>query len=213
MRPAILNPLFAEVTVLKGVGPALAKPLERLGIARVLDVAFHLPTGWVDRVPRESLDAADAGRIIAITLTAQSYRQSGPRSPVRVSAVDEAGNHVSLVYFGCNGGWVKKLLPIGEARRVSGKLETYGQELQIVHPDYVVPLDEGPAAGGREAIYPVNIRVRANQRDGILRAIRRKVLVLFAKEGIALGTPTSTVVMQAAPDATAAQPPTSLTGS
>ena len=31
MRPDILNPLFAEVEVLKGIGPALAKPLHRLG--------------------------------------------------------------------------------------------------------------------------------------------------------------------------------------
>ncbi|HCB74643.1 MAG TPA: hypothetical protein DEP91_00440, partial [Sphingomonas bacterium] len=50
MRPQLLNPLFAEITALKGVGPALAKPLERLKIARVVDMAFHLPTGYVDRV-------------------------------------------------------------------------------------------------------------------------------------------------------------------
>ncbi len=53
MRPDILNPLFAEITALKGVGPALAKPLDRLGIARVLDLLFHLPTGWIDRGPRD----------------------------------------------------------------------------------------------------------------------------------------------------------------
>ena len=35
MRPEILNPLFAETLVLKGVGPALAKPLDRLGLTRV----------------------------------------------------------------------------------------------------------------------------------------------------------------------------------
>ena len=72
MRPDILNPLFAEVTALKGIGPGLAKPLERLGLERIVDVAFHLPTGWIDRVPRLILDMADAGRTIAITLTAQS---------------------------------------------------------------------------------------------------------------------------------------------
>ena len=57
MRPEILNPLFAETLVLKGVGPALAKPLDRLGLARVVDVAFHLPTGYVDRVPRTDPEA------------------------------------------------------------------------------------------------------------------------------------------------------------
>jgi len=55
MRPEILNPLFAEVTALKGVGAALAKPLDRLGLSRVVDVAFHLPTGHVDRLPRTEL--------------------------------------------------------------------------------------------------------------------------------------------------------------
>ncbi len=156
MRPEILNPLFAEVTALKGVGPALAKPLDRLGLSRVVDVAFHLPTGWIDRVPREELDMADAGRTIAITLTAQSYRSSAGRGPTRAQATDALGNYVSLVYFGGNSGWVKKLLPLGEPRRVSGRLEMYGQELQIVHPDYVLPLEEAGDTPEREAIYPLS---------------------------------------------------------
>jgi ATP-dependent DNA helicase RecG len=156
MRPEILNPLFAEVTALKGVGPALAKPLERLGLARAVDVAFHLPTGYVDRVPRETLDVADVGRTIAITLTPHEHRGSAGRGPTRVQATDAGGNYVTLVYFGGNGGWAKKLLPSGEPRRVSGRLDSYGQELQIVHPDYVVPLDEAPALGEREAIYPLS---------------------------------------------------------
>jgi ATP-dependent DNA helicase RecG len=154
MRPEILNPLFAEVTALKGIGPGLAKPLERLGLARAVDVAFHLPTGFIDRVPREELDAADAGRIIAITLTAVNYRFGGSaRSPARVQAVDAKGNYVTLVFFGGNSGWAKKLLPLNEPRFVSGKLETYGQELQIVHPDLVLPPEEAESVG-REAVYP-----------------------------------------------------------
>ena len=154
MRPDILNPLFAEITALKGVGAALAKPLERLGLARVVDVAFHLPTGFVDRVPRDALDEADVGRTIAITLTPRDYRSSGSmRGPTRVNAYDAAGNHVGLVYFGGNAGWAKKLLPVGEAKRVSGRLDRYGQELQIVHPELGEP---GEAFQEREAIYPLS---------------------------------------------------------
>ncbi len=156
MRPQILNPLFAEVTALKGVGPALAKPLERLGLSRVVDVAFHLPTGWIDRVARDELEMADAGRTISITLTAVSYRSSAGRGPTRAQATDAKGNYVSLVYFGGNSGWVKKLLPLGEPRRVSGRLEMYGEELQIVHPDYVLPLEEAGDTPEREAIYPLS---------------------------------------------------------
>ena len=64
MRPEILNPLFAEVAALKGVGPALAKPLERLKLSRVVDVAFHLPTGWVDRLRRDEIPLA--ARVFAV---------------------------------------------------------------------------------------------------------------------------------------------------
>ncbi|RXD06911.1 ATP-dependent DNA helicase RecG [Sphingomonas sp. UV9] len=153
MRPEILNPLFAETLVLKGVGPALAKPLDRLGLARVVDVAFHLPTGYVDRVPRTELMASDAGRIIVITLTAREHRVSSGRGPTRVQAADIHGNIVSLVFFGGSSGWAKKLLPIGEAKRVSGRLDEYGQDLQIVHPDIV---EQDEELREREPIYPLS---------------------------------------------------------
>ena len=169
MRPDILNPLFAEITALKGVGPGLAKPLDKLGLHRVLDMAFHLPTGWIDRLPRDELDMADAGRTIAITLTAVEHRSGNGRGPARVRAVDDKGNYVSLVYFGGHPGWSKKLLPTGEPRRVSGRLEMYGQELQMVHPDYVLPLDEAPDVGEREAIYPLSEGI-TSRRMGQLTA-------------------------------------------
>lgn len=167
MRPELLNPLFAEVTALKGVGTQLAKPLDRLGLSRVVDVLFHLPSGYVDRLDRDELDAGDVGRVVAITLTPLQYRQSGPRSPVRVHAVDGVGNVVSLVYFGGNGGWVKKLLPLNEPRRVSGRLDAYGQELQIVHPDHVLPLDQADEIGGREAVYPLSEGITSKRLAGL----------------------------------------------
>ena len=156
MRPEILNPLFAEVEALKGIGPGLKKPLERLGLARAVDIAFHLPTGWIDRKRVERLDVADVGRVITVPLTAVDYRQSGSgRGPMRVHATDAEGDYVSLVYFGGNPGWARKLFPLGEPRIVSGKLEAYGQDLQIVHPDHVLkPGEELPAA--REPVYPLS---------------------------------------------------------
>lgn len=59
---------------------------------------------------------------------------------------------------------------------------------------------------GREIIYPVNIRVRANQRDGVLRELRRRIILAFEKEGIPLGTSSNMLIMQQKPDPTA--PPT-----
>lgn len=167
MRPDILNPLFAEVTSLKGVGPGLAKPLERLRIARVVDVAFHLPTGHIDRFPRDELMVSDAGRVIAIPVTVKEHRvSSSPRGPTRVRAEDAAGNSVALVYFGGNSGWVKKLLPVGETKIVSGRLDLYGQDLQIVHPDLGESTEDFRE---REAIYPLSEGI-TSRRLGALAA-------------------------------------------
>jgi ATP-dependent DNA helicase RecG len=157
MRPEILNPLFAEVTALKGVGAALARPLERLKLARVIDIAFHLPTGAIERVARDELDMADAGRTIAITVTPRDIRtSSSPRGPARVNAFDALGNHVSLTYFGGGSGWVRKLYTLGEPVRISGKLEMYGQELQIIHPDIAGNGEGEDGFREREPVYPLS---------------------------------------------------------
>ena len=153
MRPALLNPLFAEVEVLKGVGPQLMKPLKRLGLTRVVDLLFHLPTGWIDRKRVERLDEGDVGRVIAVVLTARDYRQSGgPKSPLRIQATDAKGDYVTLVYFR-NPGWAKQQLPLGTPRLVSGRLDRYGQELQMVHPDHVLDPAEADQLPEREPVY------------------------------------------------------------
>jgi small conductance mechanosensitive channel len=65
-------------------------------------------------------------------------------------------------------------------------------DVTVADPD-ILGVDK---INGREVIYPVNFRVRANQKDGVLRAMRRKILTRFQQERIPLGVPTSTVVMQ-----------------
>jgi small conductance mechanosensitive channel len=61
---------------------------------------------------------------------------------------------------------------------------------------------------GREVVYPVNIRVRANQRDGVLRELRRRIILAFEKEGIPLGISSSMLVMHKTdPTAPPALPP------
>ncbi len=155
MRPEILNPLFAEVEVLKGVGPAVAKPLKRLGVERVVDVLFHLPNGWIERKRVETVDMADAGQVVTVEVTPVNYREGGGRGPMQVHVTDRAGNYLSLVYFN-NPGWAKKQLPIGETRIVSGRMEMYGQELQMVHPDHVLKPEEAAELPDREPVYPLS---------------------------------------------------------
>ena len=175
MRPELLNPLFAEISVLKGVGNALAKPLDRLGLTRMVDLAFHLPTGWVERKRVDRLELGDVGRTIIVTLTPVDYRASGsPRAPFRVVAEDGHGHRVTLAFFGRNSGWPRKLLPLGEPRVVSGKLEAWGDQLQIVHPDHVAEPGEAGDLKLCEPVYPLSEGIgAARMRDLVGQALER----------------------------------------
>ncbi len=48
---------------------------------------------------------------------------------------------------------------------------------------------------GREVLYPVNLRVRANQRDPVLRELRRQILKTFETRGIPLGNSASLLLL------------------
>ena len=76
-------------------------------------------------------------------------------------------------------------------------------EVAIADPD-VLGVDR---INGREVSYPVNLRVKANQKDGVLREIRRRVLMEFAKDGIPLGVPATAILQPPVAAAAAAASP------
>jgi small conductance mechanosensitive channel len=59
---------------------------------------------------------------------------------------------------------------------------------------------------GRAVTYPVQIRVRANQRDVVLRELRRRIILTFELDGIPLGNDPANMLILRAPNPTA--PPT-----
>ncbi|MBU6165904.1 MAG: ATP-dependent DNA helicase RecG [Alphaproteobacteria bacterium] len=168
MRPALLNPLFADVAALKGVGTAQVRQLARLKITRVIDLAFHLPVMMIERQAVERLDETLVGQPVIVPLTPVRHDRGGPRSPLRVAAVDRGGQWVDLIYFGQTASWAQTRLPLGVEKRITGKLDRYGQTLQIAHAE-VAAMDAGPPAQPREAVYPLTEGV-TNRRMGQLVA-------------------------------------------
>ena len=154
MRPDRLNPLFAETASLEGVGPKLTKPLEKLGLTRVRDVVYHLPDRFVQRRAVADLDEAREGEQIVVALTPVEHRAPrNDRGPYRVLAKDAKGNTLALTYFGRASYTAKKQLPVGEKRWVAGRLDRYGDMLQIVHPDHVATSSAGRMGHLLEPVY------------------------------------------------------------
>ncbi|MFC3096342.1 ATP-dependent DNA helicase RecG [Alteraurantiacibacter palmitatis] len=154
MRPEILNPLFAETDSLDGVGPKLKRPLEKLRLTRLRDIAYHLPQRFVMRRAVTALDDAAEGEQIVIALTPVEHRAgSSSRAPYRVLAQDGAGDICALTWFGKASYTARKQLPLGEKRWVAGRLDRYGEMRQIVHPDHIAAESSALAGNLVEPVY------------------------------------------------------------
>jgi ATP-dependent DNA helicase RecG len=164
MRPPILNPLFASATGLKGIGPKLEKALARLvrdgsdsgAPARIVDLLFHLPSGVVDRSYRPVIRDLPQQGVVTVLATVMRHRTPprGSRTPYRIEVADETG-HLTLVFFHAFADHLRRILPVGQQRYVSGRVEWYDGIPQIVHPDYVVAPDEFAKLPVVEPIYPL----------------------------------------------------------
>ena len=56
---------------------------------------------------------------------------------------------------------------------------------------------------GRAVTYPIQIRVRVNQRDAVLRELRRRIILAFERQGIPLGNDPANMLILRAPNPTA----------
>ncbi len=168
-RPFILDPLFRGLTALSGVGPKNSKLLEKLvGGPKVLDMLWHLPVDFIDRSFSPDVASAPNGRIVTIELTIDKHIPNARRSlPYRIQARDGSGM-ISLVFFHANRAWLEKQLPIGEKRVISGKVEYFGGNPQIVHPDAIEKPDNRDAIEAVEPIYPLT--------QGISNKVLRKAM-------------------------------------
>jgi ATP-dependent DNA helicase RecG len=156
MRPEILNPLFAPLTSLPGVGPKLAPLVERVaGGPHVADLLWLRPRDTIDRSFTPKIMEAPDGRVATLRVTIDRHFPSdSSRRPWRVRCSDETG-FLHLVYFHARKDWLEKLLPEGEERIVSGKIEHFNNEVRMTHPDHVVPVDQLDEVLGIEPVYPL----------------------------------------------------------
>src|SRR6266704_1072810 len=161
MRPALLNPLFAPVTSLSGVGPKQDKLfrylLGRDETPRLVDLLLHLPASVIDRRTRPKIRDAVPGTVVTLEVTVDRHRPTpgrNPRAPHLVYASDDTGD-VVLTYFRAQPGYVEKLLPVGAKRYVSGIAQMYDGTLQITHPDRVVDEEGFAKLSGIDPVYPL----------------------------------------------------------
>jgi ATP-dependent DNA helicase RecG len=142
MRPDRLFPLFADVSALKGVGPRVKEALGRAFGLRVKDVLLTPPASVVDRSYRPPLSGAKADEIGTFKVTIASHMPPSSRArPYRIRAFDDTGD-IILVFFKARADYLRRLLPEGGQRIISGRTEAFNAQLQMTHPDLVLTLQQ-----------------------------------------------------------------------
>ena len=169
MRPPVLNPLFAALPALPGIGPKLEKLYARLlgredEPARIIDLLFHLPTGFVDRRQQPKLGEVVPETVVTVAVTVDRHRpppSNRPRAPYNIDTSDDT-NTLTITYFNARRDSVEKLFPEGETRYVSGVATLYDGHLQMVHPDRVVDA----ANFGRAGKMRLSVRTKPQPPSG-----------------------------------------------
>ncbi|AZL57571.1 ATP-dependent DNA helicase RecG [Tabrizicola piscis] len=154
-RPEALFPLFAELETLPGVGPKAAQAFEMLGVARPKDLLYLLPHSGVDRTRRASV--RDVTPPTTLTVEVEVGAHLAPRlkgKPYRVMVKDERLEFM-LVFFHARADFLQRLLPTGQRRLISGKVELFDGIAQMVHPDHVLRPEEAGELPTYEPVYPL----------------------------------------------------------
>jgi ATP-dependent DNA helicase RecG len=183
MRPSVLDPLFAPVTSLDGVGKKLSDAIARVVPAdltnrepRVGDLLFITPNSVVDRRSRPDIASAPVGAVATLEVTVDRHVPPAPgqrNAPYRVIAFDDSGQ-IALTFFHVKGDWLSKLLPPGRSVIVSGRVEWFNGRASMVHPDHIAPASDASSLPLIEPIYPLTAGLSQKiLRRTILQALAR----------------------------------------
>ncbi len=167
------------LTELKGVGPALAKKLERLNLHRVDDLLFLLPLRYEDRTQLVRIGALVAGSRVLVSgeiLLAETVYRGRRNLLVRIS---DGSGQLTLRFFHYSRQQQAQfrtghhITCFGEVRRGNNRFE-------IIHPEYRVHREDQASvtSDSLTAIYPATEGVQ----QGRLRSLTDQALRLMAKE-------------------------------
>ena len=125
------------VTVLKGVGPAIAKRLQRLNIRTVQDVLFHLPARYEDRTRITPMGAVQAGQQLVVQGEVDLAEvRFGRRRSLLVRISDGTGS-LTLRFFHFNASQQAGFTR-GRGIRCYGEARGGPASLEMIHPEYTL---------------------------------------------------------------------------
>ena len=160
---------------MEGVGPKTAKNFSALHIETPRDLVFHLPHNLIDRTRRDSLRGLEFPTTATVEVSIGAHHPPRSRGrPYRIHVRDSL-TEFQLVFFHARGDYLQKLLPTGQKRLVSGKVELFDGIAQMVHPDHILRPEEAKDLPQAEPVYAlcagISAKLMAKAVTGMLARV------------------------------------------
>jgi len=129
------NPLYDDITYLKGVGPKRGKELKAYGIETIEDILYHIPRKYLDRTNIKPINQTKIGEqtVVIGKVISKNIKVLGKRRLFQVTISDGTGE-LQCIWF--NGlSWIMDKFKIADQIAAFGKIEFYNG-LKITHPDF-----------------------------------------------------------------------------
>ena len=171
---------YQSVQTLKGVGPAVAAKLEKLGIYTVQDVLFHLPLRYEDRTRVVSIGSLQAGQQVLIEGVIEHSEIRFSRKGSRWGKSKSGSGRSLLCYLSDGTGGVvlrffyfnasqQENLTLGQRVRCFGEIRHGANSLEITHPEYKL-IEENVRLSTMNALTPVYPKT-----DGVHQTLLRNL--------------------------------------
>ncbi|MBS7326291.1 MAG: ATP-dependent DNA helicase RecG [Thiopseudomonas sp.] len=152
------------ITVLKGIGPAIAEKLSKVGLETLQDVLFHLPLRYQDRTKITPIGALQPGQDAVVLGTVMAADLvMGKRRSLLVRLHDGSGS-LSLRFYHFSLAQ-KTALARGAQVRCYGEIRPGASGLEIYHPEYRIQQADDPVVVEERltAIYPTTEGLTQNR--------------------------------------------------
>ena len=174
-RPTALFGLFASTTDLPGIGARLATILNKRIGQTVLDILRHKPVDIINRNLTDNIQSCENGTIVTVIAEIKSANIPPERAGRPAKFIVQSDDHlIELIFFRAKPDYLQRILPVGERRLLSGRLDRYDGRLQISHPEYILSLDKKQDMPVIEPIYPLSQGLKPKiLRNAIATGLKR----------------------------------------
>ena len=121
----------------KGKGLQLNQVQKNFG-KRIIDLFIHQPKKIKFKRIKFKLDTHDINQVVTVDVTIiDHYKPFNLKSPYKISTKNSSDQTINILYFGKIKHFLANKLKIGCKYRISGKLQFFGKDFQIIHPNEV----------------------------------------------------------------------------